>query len=221
MKLLFYIVLLLITTLSWAMTPEEYLYAKGYSAEEIAQIITRGRIDHRQKELIDSQYKASLLGTTPRVSLRSNTREQGMIGVIIPAGSKHFGQREQEIAPAVTEAAKTHLIDHAWIYAIIRTESNFDPMAVSNKGAAGMMQLMPKTAQGLGVTDRFNIRENIMGGTQYFRQLLDRFGDTDLALAAYVSGPQRVEEAGRKVPDIEEVRDYIRTVKKFYKLYIL
>ncbi|MDQ7003743.1 MAG: transglycosylase SLT domain-containing protein [Ghiorsea sp.] len=85
-------------------------------------------------------------------------------------------QRNKEIfLPLINAAAKQYQIDPHLLHAIIDTESAFNPRAVSRVGATGLMQLMPKTAKGLGVNDRFNPEQNIQGGTRYFSQLLSRF----------------------------------------------
>ncbi len=94
----------------------------------------------------------------------------------------------------------------------MQQESAGDPLAVSPAGARGLMQLMPGTADSLGVRDSFDPEQNLAGGVRYLRQLLDRFGgDERLALAAYNSGPGTVERYG-DVPPYRETRDYVRRV---------
>jgi hypothetical protein len=99
------------------------------------------------------------------------------------------------------------------VKAIIAVESEFDQWAVSSKGARGLMQLMPDTARRLGVADSFDARQNIFGGTQYLRMLLDQFGgDVDLALAAYNAGPNTVLRYGG-IPPYRETRGYVQKVQ--------
>jgi len=113
----------------------------------------------------------------------------------------------------VEEAARLHQVSPDLVKAIIAVESEFDQWAVSSKGARGLMQLMPDTARRLGVADSFDARQNIFGGTQYLRMLLDQFGgDVDLALAAYNAGPTAVLRYGG-IPPYRETRGYVQKVQ--------
>lgn len=110
-------------------------------------------------------------------------------------------------------------IDPHLIRAVIRTESAFDPRAVSQKGAQGLMQLMPATAKELKVRNPFDPEENISGGTRYLRSLLDTFQqDLRLALAAYNAGPTIVRKSWA-VPEFPETVQYIKRVLNFYREY--
>lgn len=111
----------------------------------------------------------------------------------------------------IDEAAERHQVDSALISAVIRTESAGNPNAVSPAGAKGLMQIMDTTAADLGVNDPFDAKENIMSGAKYLRQLLDRFGDEKLAVAAYNAGPGAVERHGG-VPPFSETRAYVKKV---------
>jgi len=110
----------------------------------------------------------------------------------------------------VQKASETYGVPTEWIRAIMQAESSGNPNDVSPKGATGLMQLMPETAKELGVTDIRDPYQNVMAGTAYFKQMLDRFGDPKLALAAYNAGPGRVNAylAGKaSLP--EETRNYV------------
>ena len=116
-----------------------------------------------------------------------------------------------------TTAANTYGVEKELLIAIAKQESNFNPNAVSSSGAVGVMQLMPNTAAGLGVSNSYDAYENVMGGAKYIAQLLTRYnGDKSLALAAYNAGPTRVDEAGG-IPDIEQTQNYVKNVLYFYE----
>ncbi len=126
--------------------------------------------------------------------------------------SSSRGAIERYIA---TNAQAAH-IDPALIEAIVANESGFDPNATSRAGARGLMQLMPRTAESLGVIDPYDPAQNVRGGTRYLRSLLDRFGDVELAVAAYNAGPGAVERYGG-VPPYAETQNYVRNVLARYR----
>ena len=112
----------------------------------------------------------------------------------------------------IHDAAARYHLDPGLIRAVIRTESAFDPLAVSTAGAQGLMQLMPALAEELGVRDPFDPRENIMAGTRYLSALLaDHNGDVKLALASYNAGPGAVAHYNG-IPPYEETQRYVRTI---------
>lgn len=116
----------------------------------------------------------------------------------------------------IKTVSERHHVDPALVRAVIRTESNGNPAAVSNKGAQGLMQLMPTTAQQLGVANVFNPQDNIEGGVKYLQQQLSRYnGDLDKALAAYNAGPGAVDRAGG-VPKYKQTQEYVRKVTDSY-----
>jgi len=118
----------------------------------------------------------------------------------------------------IESAAAEHGVDPLLIKAIIKTESNFNPAAVSPQGALGLMQLMPATARDLHVSDPFDPQENITGGTKYLRSLLDSYAwDVELSLAAYNAGPGKVKDS---IPNIPETRIYVANVLEKYRFYM-
>jgi soluble lytic murein transglycosylase-like protein len=120
------------------------------------------------------------------------------------------------IEKMVREVAGRYHVDPALIRAVIETESNWDPEAVSSKGALGLMQLVPTTAQQMGVDDALDPKQNIDGGVRYLRMLLERYnGDLDKALAAYNAGPGAVDRAGG-IPRYRETRAYVQKVTDSY-----
>ncbi|RJQ62194.1 MAG: hypothetical protein C4530_05280 [Desulfobacteraceae bacterium] len=126
---------------------------------------------------------------------------------------------EDRFAPIVIRAAQEYGVDPAIIKAIIKAESGYNPQAVSNRGAKGLMQLMPNTAKSLGVEDIFCPEQNILAGVKYFKQLLDEFrGSTKLALAAYNSGSQKVKKY-KGIPPFKTTQLYIKKVFKYQKEY--
>ena len=130
--------------------------------------------------------------------------------------SRSWRRGRLDIVSLVRRAAGRHNIDPNLIYAVIRHESNFDPFAISHKGARGLMQLMPDTASRFGVKDIFDPAENVDGGTRFLRHLLDRYeGDRIRALAAYNAGEAAVERYGG-VPPYAETLDYVDRVSRSY-----
>jgi soluble lytic murein transglycosylase-like protein len=116
----------------------------------------------------------------------------------------------------VREAADRHRVDPALIRAVIETESNWNPRAYSHKGAGGLMQLIPTTAQRFGAYDVFNPQQNIDAGVKYLKTLLERYnGNLDLALAAYNAGEGAVDRA-HGVPAFRETRNYVQKVQDAY-----
>jgi hypothetical protein len=116
----------------------------------------------------------------------------------------------------VHEKASNYNIDPSLIKAVIKTESNWNNRAVSRKGAIGLMQLMPSTANDMNVRNPFDPEENIEGGTKYLKYLIGRFnGDITLALAAYNAGPKTVEKFGY-IPPITETKQYVNRVLALY-----
>jgi len=137
--------------------------------------------------------------------------------VIAPEVPKPVPPPALTIDQSISQAGEKHHIDPDFITSVVRAESGFHPRAVSPKGARGLMQLMPQTAAGLGVKDSFDTNENVQAGTQYLRQLLEKFDyDALKALAAYNAGPDRVAQY-HGVPPYNETRNYVNRIVRDYK----
>jgi Transglycosylase SLT domain len=116
----------------------------------------------------------------------------------------------------IRAAAKRYEMDADLIHCVVAVESNFNPKAVSPKKASGLMQLLPQTAARYGVKNIFDPEENINAGTRYLKELLAKYHNLTLALAAYNAGPERVDRYGRRVPPYLETMKYVQRIAKSY-----
>jgi len=140
-----------------------------------------------------------------------------------PRGALWAGSAASPASPSsgpldriVRDAAERHNLDPALVKAVISTESGWNPLAVSRKGAVGLMQLIPETAQRFGVGNSFDPAQNVEGGTMYLKTLLDRYnGDLNKSLAAYNAGERAVDQSGG-VPAIPETQRYVQKVTDEY-----
>ncbi len=141
--------------------------------------------------------------------IRPETVEEGFRKAI-----KKYSKRE--LRSLIHRFANQYKIEPALIEAVVKAESEYDSMAVSKKGARGLMQLMPATAKSLGVSDVHDPQENLKGGIQYLHRLLDRYqGNIDLAVAAYNAGEKSIERH-KGIPPFPETIDYVMKVRKYY-----
>jgi hypothetical protein len=162
----------------------------------------------------DPNYKPVVRERRPKLSVSTSTGQ-----VLIPGNASDWAPDPDYYDNMIREAAHRYQVDPRLIKSVIRAESNFNYLAVSSKGALGLMQLMPATADDMRVLDPFDPRENIHGGTRYLRKMLGMFnGNIRMALAAYNAGPNRVIRLGR-VPQFKETVSYIKKVQYFYKEY--
>lgn len=155
----------------------------------------------------DRRYKVFMRELKKDRKLRTNFRLSALC------------RNPSEFDPIIQSLCSEYGVDRSLVKAVIHAESGYNPNAVSPKGAQGLMQLMPKTAQGLKVSNTLDPKENIRGGIKYLRFLLDTFkGDVTLTLAAYNAGLSRVSQYGG-VPPYEETRNYISRVLSYQKSY--
>lgn len=141
-----------------------------------------------------------------------------------PTSATHAGRPNASIktqyGAAIEEIARTYALESALIHAVVSVESAYNAAALSKKGAAGLMQLMPETAQRYGVTDRFDPVQNLHGGARYLNDLLKMFnGNLSLTLAAYNAGENNVLKYGNQIPPFQETRNYVPRVLDLYRKY--
>jgi soluble lytic murein transglycosylase-like protein len=140
----------------------------------------------------------------------------------LPRGQVQVSQAGKSLfTPLVEEAARTYQVNAALLHAVISAESGYNPSAVSNKGAVGLMQLMPETARRYGVANSLDPEQNIRGGTKYLRYLLQLFDNNlELAVAAYNAGENAVIRYGYSIPPYRETLAYVPKVLKLQKKYL-
>lgn len=158
------------------------------------------------------------------VASQPTTQQDPVKGVAEPADrDPNFGKLARgyavssaEVEAAINQAAAHHGVDPNLVKAIIKVESNFNPRAVSNKGAMGLMQLMPGTARQFKVTNPFDVQQNVDAGVRHFSQLLQDFnGDVKLSLAAYNAGEKAVTNH-KGIPPYQETQNYVRQITNIY-----
>jgi soluble lytic murein transglycosylase-like protein len=136
------------------------------------------------------------------------------------AAPAQVGKVRPQFIEAIADVAHKVGLEKALLHAVVATESNYNARAVSRKGAAGLMQLMPQTARQYAVRDSFDPLQNLTGGALYLRDLIAMFGgDVPLALAAYNAGPEAVRNHGNRIPPFRETASYVPRVLDFYQRF--
>jgi soluble lytic murein transglycosylase-like protein len=136
--------------------------------------------------------------------------------VVAPTPTLKLAKPDPQVAQIVEETAKTHKVDPALVHSVIKVESNYNPYAISPKGAEGLMQLIPSTAKRFGVSNSFDPKQNIEAGVKYLKYLQELFGDDRLALAAYNAGEGAVQKY-KWIPPYRETQDYVQKVTEKYQ----
>ena len=153
------------------------------------------------QRILDSAYEKEY-GKKPEVSQR------------IPSSGNNLSHGD--IDKLIDKYSEQNNLDPDFVKAVVKQESGFNPNAKSHCGAMGLMQLMPATAQGLGVTNAYDAEQNIYGGTKYLKGLMDRFDNNkELALAAYNAGPNAVKKYNG-IPPYRETQNYVKNVMASY-----
>jgi hypothetical protein len=183
------------------------------SAEEVYSYQDADGVLHFSNAPTDTRYhKVHRSGGAPLYRKPAQGRARP-IAVALAGGSRLDRFREH-----VRSAAEKYRLPEKLLLAVMAIESNYDHRALSEKGAMGLMQLMPGTAREMYVDDAFDPAQNIEGGARYLRILANQYaGDAVQALAAYNAGPEAVRRAGGTVPNIPETREYVRKVVELWK----
>lgn len=178
----------------------------AYTADDGTVSLSNVPTDERYTVLITAPKPVVVVA--PVVAAR-NTTSGGTSGLARKTGYDQV----------VDEVSRTYGLESALLHAVISVESRYNPKAVSKKGAAGLMQLMPQTAKRYGVADAFDPAQNLDGGAHYLRDLLRKFNNISLALAAYNAGEHAVAKHGNRIPPYRETMDYVPRVLDFYRRY--
>jgi len=204
----------------WAASLEYKLGILGYNKKEISDIIS----SRKTRRQIDLEYMRKILDLPPlKKHIFPSLSEQRQWRVLKPVKERpeknnSLMAKAEPFLPIIKYAGKKSGVKESLILAVIKVESDFDPNAISPKGAMGLMQLMPYTASDFGLTNPFDPWENIYNGTRHLSKCIKIFNNIKLALAAYNAGPAVVVKL-KKIPPIVETQNYVKKVIKYEKVY--
>ncbi len=164
-----------------------------------------------------------LQGDKYRLQMKGGTAEVAVEDVVSIEPEETFEPLPEPLSPntpfhdIIRAAGERYGVDPDLIHCVIAVESNFNAKAISSRNARGLMQLLPSTANRMGVKNIFDPKENVDGGTRYLREMLTRYhNNVTLALAAYNAGPQKVQHYGNRVPPYQETQKYIERIARGY-----
>jgi soluble lytic murein transglycosylase-like protein len=245
-KKIFFLLIFLIffNTQTFGVSQSYKLIKLGYTPHEVEQMLSgeknRWQIDRERRwkrrkpisERIHSRRKkVSSLKIIPTIqsNLKNESRSEIRSAISEKKAAEISSESQEELKKelppkelrylkTVKAAATKYRVGVSWLMAIIKVESDFNHRAVSPKGAMGLMQIMPDTADYLGLEDPFEPADNIFSGTKYFAEQVETFGRMDLALAAYNAGPGLVKRL-RRVPTFKETTEYVAKVFDYEEIY--
>ena len=178
------------------------LGAGGTAQADIYSFVDSAGVTHFTNVPVDARYRL-LLATPPEER---------------KARPENWVAKAGEFDRLIERAAHSHAVRPELVRAVILVESAFNPRAVSNRGAVGLMQLLPATARRYGVADAYDPEQNITAGVHYLRDLLTRYGNNlELTLAAYNAGEDAVDRYGHSIPPFAETQHYVPTVLRIYR----
>jgi len=209
------------TNWGWLIRPALAICAI-FSSSSFAPLFAQNSIGHIAT-VVDDDGRRFFVNAEPPPLKVSLTASKPRPNIWLPAEASLTGHSRPAVdmgrdgvEKIVREAADRHSVDPALVRAVIETESNWNPGAYSRKGAVGLMQLIPTTAQRFGASDAFNPKQNVDAGVRYLKTLLERYnGNLDLALAAYNAGEGAVDRA-HGIPAYRETRNYVQKVQSAY-----
>jgi Transglycosylase SLT domain len=189
------------------------LFGAGQARADYVVLRSGARLDVTGYEILPDRYILHLKGGVAEVPVSE------IVGIEPEEIFDPVEQPLNEKTPfekVIRAAAQRYGMDPDLIHCVVAVESNFNPKAVSPKKASGLMQLLPQTAARYGVKNIFDPEENVNAGTRYLKELLGKYHDLTLALAAYNAGPERVDQYGQRVPPYLETMKYVQRIAKTY-----